>query len=81
MSRAAYSKRTCRCGREISAAGCAWHNHMMAHKRKGEADFKEVGFFRTANQIRDIYVEWSWLKEPAKAVLKPRVPRVSKVSA
>jgi len=53
----------------------------MAHKRKGEADFKEVGFFRTANQIRDIYVEWSWLKEPAKAVLKPRVPRVSKVSA
>jgi hypothetical protein len=38
MSRT-YSVRTCRCGKEVSANGAAWHSHMMGHVRKGEADF------------------------------------------
>ena len=75
MGRAAYSKRTCRCGREISAAGCAWHNHMMMHVRREEVVIKYAPF------AGKIYIEWVWIKEPAKAVLKARVPRVPKASA
>ena len=36
MSRSAYSKRTCRCGKEISAAGFAWDAHMRMHQRRGD---------------------------------------------
>jgi hypothetical protein len=72
MSRAAYNKRTCRCGREISAAGCAWHNHMMAHVRREEAGINSVRL-----NSGEIYREFYWIKEPAKylpvnPVLNPR---------
>jgi hypothetical protein len=56
MSRAAYSKRTCRCGKEVSAAGCAWHNHMMMHVRRKEA---EVTFATFRNKL---YTEFTWIK-------------------
>lgn len=64
MGRAAYGKRTCKCGREISAAGCAWHNHMMMHVRRGEA--KATQPYRDfVISKSDTYV-FEWIKEPAK---------------
>lgn len=60
MSRAAYSRRTCRCGKEVSVAGCAYNAHMMAHVRKGEATVERkllTGLFHN---------EFRWVKEPTK---------------
>lgn len=62
MSRAAYSKRTCRCGKEVSAAGCAWHNHMMMHVRREEAGLNTPVF------NNEVYNEFYWIKEPAKVL-------------
>ena len=61
-----YMKRTCRCGKEVSSNGAAWHNHIMMHVRKGEATLKECGFFRSARQIQKVYREVVWVKEPQK---------------
>jgi hypothetical protein len=60
MSRAAYSKRTCwQCKREISVAGLAQHNHMMAHVRRGEAEIVPA---------KDIFapIEFRWIKKHTK---------------
>ncbi len=71
MSRT-YSRRTCRCGRELSANGAAWHSHMMGHVRRGEAKL-----IPPANLFSYLNYEFRWLKEPAKPlpvnpVLNPR---------
>jgi hypothetical protein len=70
MSRT-YSRRTCRCGREVSANGAAWHSHMMGHVRKGEAVAslpKCLGLDPYAPILKRW--EFRWTKEPADATRK-----------
>jgi len=69
MSRT-YSRRTCRCGKEVSANGAAWHNHMMGHVRKGEAtkSFVISGCLTPGAGSR--YTEFRWIKEPVNATRK-----------
>jgi hypothetical protein len=55
MSRT-YSKRTCRCGQEVSSNGLSWHNHMMGHVRKGEVTKMEYSTrLKAATNLRSNY--------------------------
>lgn len=70
MGRAAYSKRTCRCGKEVSSAGAAYHSHMMAHVRRGDATVSQpYTFLPLDDPMYNRYV-FQWIKpiqiEPAK---------------
>ena len=65
MSRT-YSRRTCKCGRELSANGLSWHNHMMGHVRKGEAKKVTVISGCLTPGHGDRYTTFEWAKQPTK---------------
>ena len=67
MSQAAYRKKTCRCGKEVSAAGAPWHSHMMAHVRRGEAVATQpyLDIYVLGDRRRYEYV-FVWVGEPTR---------------
>ncbi len=62
-----YTLRTCKCGRQVSANGAAWHSHMMAHVRRGEAaatqPYLDIYGFTDYRRCQYVFV---WLEEPKK---------------
>jgi hypothetical protein len=57
-----YSHRTCNCGKEVSAAGLAWYNHMMGHVRRGEATRNEYSTsLKAATGLRETFF-FTWIK-------------------
>lgn len=72
MGKAAYSKRTCRCGKEVSNAGLAQYNHMMGHVRRGEAERMEYSTSLRASTGMTTQFWWKWITDPKPYIEKRR---------